>query len=49
MIHLALPDKQALAAEDLARITEARRAKEMDYRRNRAAALKVTRGAKHDG
>lgn len=49
MIHLALPDKQSLAAEDLARITEARRAKEMDYRRNRAAALKVTRGVKYDG
>lgn len=49
MIHLALPDKQSLAAEDLARITEARRAKEMDYRRNRAVALKVTRGAKYDG
>lgn len=43
MIHLTLPDKQALAAEDLARITEARKAKEMDYRRNRAVALKVTR------
>lgn len=43
MIHLALPDRQSLAAEELARITEARRAKEMDYRRNRAAALKVTR------
>lgn len=49
MIHLTLPDKQALAAEDLARITEARRAKEMDYRRNRAVALKVTRGVKYDG